>query len=339
MKEEKNHKKSAIKKGATAGFCSAILASLCCIGPLVIVIFGLGSVSFALSLSQYRPYFLGLGFLFMIGTIVLHLRKKNKTCHLNCFSVKGLKKEGKFILSVTLSMGIIYVLALYVLVPAISPAIYGSTTSKINLDPPPSLPKYVENKRGPTNKDLALANYRQLDLKISGLSCAGCAYGAEYIFKQLNGVLEAKVYYPVGTTLVIYDPMKITKEEIVEASDVFPATIVDDKPYNQQIEVEKEEQLGLIDEDVHEFNITAFQWGYEPSTIKVHKDGRVVLYLTSRDVIHGFAIPEYEIVVKIEPGKITPVSFIADKEGEFTFYCSIFCGVGHSEVKGKLVVK
>jgi cytochrome c oxidase subunit 2 len=64
-----------------------------------------------------------------------------------------------------------------------------------------------------------------------------------------------------------------------------------------------------------------------------------VLYLTSRDVTHGFAIPEYDIVVKIEPGKTTPVSFIADKEGEFTFYCSIFCGVGHSQVEGKLVVK
>lgn len=236
-------------------------------------------------------------------------------------------------------MGIIYVLALYVLVPAISPAIHGSTTSKTNLDPPPNLPKYVENKREPTNQDLALANYRQLDLKINGLSCAGCAYGAEYISKQLNGVLEARVYYPLGTTLVIYDPMKITKEEVVKASDVFPATIVDDKPYNQQIEVEKEERLELINEDVHEFNITAFQWGYEPSTIKVHKDGRVVLYLTSRDVIHGFAIPEYDIVVKIEPAKTTPLSFIADKEGEFTFYCSILCGIGHSEVKGKLVVK
>ncbi|MFQ5825700.1 MAG: mercuric transporter MerT family protein [bacterium] len=339
MKEEKNHKKSEIKKGVTAGFWSGILASLCCIGPLVIILFGLASVSFALSLSQYRPYFLGLGFLFMIGTIVLHLKKKNKTCDINCFSVKGLKKERKFIISVVLSMGTIYVLALYVLVPAISPVIYRSATSKTNLDLPPKLQKYIENKREPTNEDLALGNYRQLDLKINGLSCAGCAYGAEYIFKQLNGVVKAKVYYPEGTGLVIYDPMKITKEDIVKASGVYPATIVDDKSFNQQIDVEKEEQLELIDEDVHEFNITAFQWGYEPSTIKVHKSGRVVLYLTSRDVTHGFAIPEYDIAVKIEPGKTTPISFIANKEGKFTFYCSIFCGSGHSQMKGKFVVK
>jgi copper chaperone CopZ len=295
-------------------------------------------VSFALSLSQYRPYFLGLGFLFTIAAIVLHLKKKNKTCDINCFSIKGLKKEKKFIISLVLSMGIIYVLALYAFVPAISPLIYGSAASKTNSGLLPNLQGYIEANKEPTNDDLASGNYRRLDLKIGGLSCAGCAYGVEYTFKQLNGVVKAKISYPEGTGLIVYDPLKITKEDIVKASDVYPTSIVDDKPFNQQVEVEEEEQSEPIDEDIHEFNITAFQWGFEPSAIKVHKNGRVVLYLTSRDVTHGFAIPEYDIVVKVVPGKTTPVSFIADKEGEFTFYCSIPCGSGHSQMKGVLVV-
>ena len=119
--------KSEIKKGVKDGALSGILASLCCVGPLIIVLFGLGSVSFALSFSQYKPYFLGLGLLFMIGAVGFHLKKKNKTCDINCFSVKGLKREKNFILSIVISMVIIYVLALYVLVPAISPADRKST--------------------------------------------------------------------------------------------------------------------------------------------------------------------------------------------------------------------
>lgn len=208
---------------------------------------------------------------------------------------------------------------------------------EINL--PSNLKNYIEANKDLPDSEILTGNFNQLDLKLKGLSCEGCAYGVEYQLKSLEGVVKAKVKYLDGTALVIYDPEKISKEAIVLASDAYPATIVDDKPFNQQIEIEEERQSELVDEDVHEFNIAAFQWGFEPSTIKVHKNGRVVIYLTSKDVVHGFAIPEYDIVVRIEPGKTIPVSFIADKEGEFIFYCSIPCGEGHNQMKGKLIVE
>lgn len=163
--------KSEIKEGAKAGFGAGMLASLCCVGPLVIVLFGLGSISFALSLSQYKPYFLGLGFIFMIGAIGFHLKRKNKTCDINCFSVEGLKKERRFILSVIVSMGIIYVLALYVLVPAISPAVYSNTVSKATqLTPPSNFERICEN-----NGDSWMKMKPMKDGKfVSNSECFGC---------------------------------------------------------------------------------------------------------------------------------------------------------------------
>ncbi len=216
---KKEIKKSEIKEGVKTGFWSGILASLCCVGPLIIVLFGLGSVSFALSLSQYRPYFLGLGFLFMIGAIFLHLNKKNKTCDVNCFSAKGIRREKHFILSVIFSMGIIYVLVLYVVMPTISPIAYGSLSQKTTVQ--------TENTVNPVNKN---SNLHVLSLKINGMTCAGCAYRVQSILKSLEGVVEAKVRYPEGTGEVIYDSDKITKEEIVSSVESpYSAEVIKDE--------------------------------------------------------------------------------------------------------------
>jgi cytochrome c oxidase subunit 2 len=85
-------------------------------------------------------------------------------------------------------------------------------------------------------------------------------------------------------------------------------------------------------------NVTAFQWGYNPSTITVKQGDNVTLYLTSEDVTHGFELDAYGINTQITPGQITIVNFIADKPGTFTFYCSVFCGSGHSTMQGTLIV-
>ncbi|MBI2574314.1 cupredoxin domain-containing protein [Candidatus Woesearchaeota archaeon] len=90
---------------------------------------------------------------------------------------------------------------------------------------------------------------------------------------------------------------------------------------------------------VREISVRAFQWGFEPSTITVKKDEAVRLMITSSDVKHGFAIPEYGFDVQLSPGKTVPVEFVADKPGTFTAYCSVPCGAGHPDMKAKLVVE
>ncbi len=200
----KDGRDKGIKKGILSGSGGGILASLCCIGPLVIILFGLGSVSFALSIGQYRPYFLGFGVLFMVFAIVLHLRKKN------CLSAGGLKKEKYFIISTVLSMGVIYFVALYVAVPAISPGVYGGAG-----DPGPV-----------DNPDL-----RKLTLKIDGMTCQGCADTIENALKGMDGIVEAKVSYSTGVGEVTYDPGKIPRETIMDSEifKTYSAEIISDE--------------------------------------------------------------------------------------------------------------
>jgi len=90
--------------------------------------------------------------------------------------------------------------------------------------------------------------------------------------------------------------------------------------------------------DVKEFKITAKQFQFEPSTIEVNKGDKVRLVITSLDVPHGFAITEYGINKRLEPGIPATIEFTADKQGTFTTFCSVICGAGHRGMKGKIIV-
>ena len=108
---------------------------------------------------------------------------------------------------------------------------------------------------------------------------------------------------------------------------------VDDTPVEETI-VESD-----VSSEVKEFKITAKQFQFEPATIEVNKGDKVMLIVTSIDVPHGISIPEYGINERLDPGKSVTIEFTADKEGTFTAFCSVFCGSGHSNMKGKIVVR
>ena len=93
------------------------------------------------------------------------------------------------------------------------------------------------------------------------------------------------------------------------------------------------------DIETKEFTINAKQSVFEPSTIKVKLGDKVKLTLTSLDVSHGFTLPEFEINETIPAGKSIQIEFIASKKGNFEFYCSVYCGAEHSQMKGTLIVE
>ena len=91
--------------------------------------------------------------------------------------------------------------------------------------------------------------------------------------------------------------------------------------------------------EVKEFKLTAKQFQFEPSTIEVNKGDKIKLVVTSIDVPHGFSVPEYGINERLNPGTPVTIDFTAEKDGTFTTFCSVFCGSGHSNMKGKIIVR
>lgn len=93
------------------------------------------------------------------------------------------------------------------------------------------------------------------------------------------------------------------------------------------------------EEGVKEIYVTAKSWQFEPSTIKVKLGDKVRLRVKSVDVDHGFSIPEFRVNMTLKPNRLLTTEFVADKKGEFTFFCSVYCGSGHKDMKGKLIVE
>ncbi len=80
-----------------------------------------------------------------------------------------------------------------------------------------------------------------------------------------------------------------------------------------------------------------------PEHVTVNKGDIVTFYLTNleraEDETHGFTIDDYNVHASIEPGKTVAVTFKADREGVFPYYCTEFCSALHLEMMGYLLVK
>ena len=88
-----------------------------------------------------------------------------------------------------------------------------------------------------------------------------------------------------------------------------------------------------------EIPVVAKRFAFEPSRVEVTEGERVRLVVTSDDGVHGVEIKKLKVNKKVPRGgdKVT-IDFVAGAPGEYPILCSEYCGNGHEEMKGTLVV-
>lgn len=93
------------------------------------------------------------------------------------------------------------------------------------------------------------------------------------------------------------------------------------------------------DEDLVIIELTATNYSYSLETIRVNKGQKVKVILKIIKGTHDWVVDEFGAATERKStGKETSVEFIADKTGEFFFYCSI----GNHRalgMEGKLIVE
>jgi nitrous-oxide reductase len=89
--------------------------------------------------------------------------------------------------------------------------------------------------------------------------------------------------------------------------------------------------------------MTAVRSHLNPEHVTVNKGDEVTIYVTNLeravDETHGFGISGLNVHASVEPGKTASVTFTADQEGVFPYYCTEFCSALHLEMMGYLYVK
>lgn len=101
--------------------------------------------------------------------------------------------------------------------------------------------------------------------------------------------------------------------------------------------------LGVIGGAVAEpkervIKIVAKKFEFSPSEIRLRRGETVLLELSTQDVLMGFSIHDLGVRADIVPGKVTTLRLKPEKAGEFAFICDVFCGSGHEDMGGNLIV-
>lgn len=65
----------------------------------------------------------------------------------------------------------------------------------------------------------------------------------------------------------------------------------------------------------------------------------VKMVLRSKDVLHDFYVPEFRAKMDLVPGIVTYFWITPTRTGTFDILCAELCGVGHHEMRGKIVVE
>ena len=92
------------------------------------------------------------------------------------------------------------------------------------------------------------------------------------------------------------------------------------------------------DRSVHETQVTASRYAFDPATIQVNAGEPVRIVIRSKDGVHGFAIPTLKIDAQVpKSGDPVTVEFTAPAAGRYEIGCSEFCGSGHGQMKGALI--
>jgi cytochrome c oxidase subunit 2 len=65
----------------------------------------------------------------------------------------------------------------------------------------------------------------------------------------------------------------------------------------------------------------------------------VKVLMRSIDVVHDFYVPEFRAKMDLLPGSVTRFWFTPTRTGTFEILCAGFCGVGHAQMRGSIVVE
>jgi cytochrome c oxidase subunit 2 len=129
---------------------------------------------------------------------------------------------------------------------------------------------------------------------------------------------------------------ELPDDESFEVEDYMQEVEAVEKELREQEEPEMEVEQ---DAPMKIFSVRVFQFAFEPDVIEVDYGDNVMIAVTSMDVAHGFALPDFGVNERVPPEETIEIRFVADRKGEFDFFNSVYSGKGWKNMTGKFIVR
>ncbi|MFY9227697.1 MAG: mercuric transporter MerT family protein [Blastocatellia bacterium] len=181
------------KLALSSSLIASILASLCCIAPIVTLALGLGSFGLSSLFEALRPYLLVVTAVLLGTAFYFTYRKSIIICENGMCKTEKVGRFNKVILWIVTGFVVLFAAFPYYsgLFVAKSPQASAITTQSVT-----SLSKET--------------------IKIEGMTCAGCVANVENSLKEQVGVKSVIVSLEPGQAVITYDPSKIRTAQLVE---------------------------------------------------------------------------------------------------------------------------
>jgi cytochrome c oxidase subunit 2 len=122
---------------------------------------------------------------------------------------------------------------------------------------------------------------------------------------------------------------------LLYAKDRYDSDVPECLPYDQAY---TEAKVNQVDSLTYEIFYVASMWQFQPAEVFIPVGSEVDLYLTSKDVVHGFNIAEKNVNMMAVYGALNKVRVRFDKPGIFDVVCHEYCGVGHQNMRSRIIV-
>ncbi|MFB6069005.1 MAG: TAT-dependent nitrous-oxide reductase [Halobacterium sp.] len=150
-----------------------------------------------------------------------------------------------------------------------------------------------------------------------------------------------------GMKLVEDTPVHPEPHDAVFASTdkINPKVVWDKSDYKGDKEYVEEKQSRVErtgDESVHVYtSAKRSEYGLPDFRVKQGDDVTITVtnIETSRDIIHGFAVPHHGINLAVAPQDTREVNFTAKEPGVYWVYCTFFCSALHLEMRSRMIVE
>jgi copper chaperone CopZ len=193
---------------AVGSVLAAIVASLCCIGPVVVALIGVGSIGAFAAFESLRPYLIGVTAVLLGFAFYLTYRKREVRCEDGTCKMESAGKWNK------LSVWVATVIAAVALA---FPYFGGSLLATASTVPQQTATQSTE--------------YATAILNVDGMDCKACAAGLQATLGRIEGVRKASVQYEQGKAIIEYNPAKVQPKKFIEQIDEagFTAALAESK--------------------------------------------------------------------------------------------------------------
>lgn len=188
------NKENALVGGAVF---TAIASSLCCVLPLIAVVFGLGAVGAGAMFETLRPYLLAVAVAALAFSFYRVYFRREACADGEACSTKPVSRIGQMVLW----SGLVLIAAF-----AFAPYYTGYLMAAASPSPNAAVIAPVSE---PANETVVIS--------VDGMTCAGCEPHINGTLTKLNGVSSSEASYENKNVKVVYNPGQISVGQIKAA--------------------------------------------------------------------------------------------------------------------------